>query len=35
MIELNGKYNNCKVYTDNLDNETISQLINLLNQEFI
>lgn len=35
MIELKGKYNNCKVYTDNIDNETISQLINLLNQEFI
>lgn len=35
MIVLKGKYNNCKVYTDNIDNETISQLINLLNQEFI
>ena len=35
MIELKGKYNNCKVYTDDIDNETISQLINLLNQEFI
>ena len=35
MIELKGKYNNCKVYTNNIDNETISQLINLLNQEFM
>lgn len=35
MIELKGKYNNCKVYTDDIDNETIRQLINLLNQEFI
>lgn len=35
MIELNGKYNNAKVFTDNIDSETISQIINLLNQEFI
>lgn len=35
MIELNGKYNNAKVYTDNVDQETISQIIELLNQEFI
>lgn len=34
MIELQGKYNSCKVYTDNVDNTTISQLITLLNQEF-
>lgn len=34
MIELQGKYNECKVFTNNIDNETISQLINLLNQEF-
>lgn len=32
MIVLNGKYNNCKVFTDNIDNETISQVISLLNQ---
>lgn len=35
MIELNGKYNNCKVYTDNIDNATISQLISLLNQKSV
>lgn len=35
MIELKGKYNSAKVFTDNIDNETISQLINLLNQEFV
>lgn len=35
MIELNGKYNFAKVFTDNIDNETISQIINLCNQEFI
>ena len=31
MIELKWKYNSAKVFTDNIDNETISQLINLLN----
>lgn len=35
MIELRGKYNNCKVFTDNIDNETISQLTALLNQESV
>lgn len=35
MFELNGKYNTCKVFTDNCDNETISQLTALLNQEFV
>lgn len=35
MFELRGKYNTCKVYTDNCDNETISQITELLNQESI
>lgn len=35
MIELKGKYNTAKVYTDNVDRETISQVIELLNQEYI
>lgn len=35
MIELQGKYNTAKVFTNNIDSETISQIINLLNQEFI
>jgi len=35
MFELSGKYNNCKVFTDNCENECISQLVTLLNQEFI
>lgn len=35
MIELNGKYNSAKVFTDNIDNETISQVIQLLNQPFV
>lgn len=35
MFEINGKYNSCKVFTDNCDNETISQLTNLLNQKSV
>jgi RNA-splicing ligase RtcB len=33
MFELQGKYNSCKVFTDNVDNETIGQLNTLLNQK--
>ena len=32
MIELNGKYNSCKVFTDVLDENAVSQLIALLDQ---
>jgi len=35
MIELRGKYNTAKVFTDNIEREAISQIINLLNQEFV
>ncbi len=35
MIELQGKYNTAKMFTDNADQETVSQVINLLNQEFV
>lgn len=35
MFELHGKYNTCKVFTDNCDNETISQVTELLNQASI
>ncbi len=35
MFELNGQYGSCKVFTNNCDNETISQLTNLLNQDFV
>ena len=35
MFELKGKYNTCKVYTDNVDNATIGQLTALLNQKSI
>ena len=31
----NGKYNTAKVFTDNIDSETISQVIELLNQPFV
>lgn len=34
MIELKGKHNTAKVFTDLIDEAAISQLINLLNQEF-
>lgn len=35
MFILEGKYNFCKIFTDNVDDETISQLRLLLDQEFI
>jgi len=35
MIELQGKYNTAKVFTDNIEQETVSQIINLLNQDFV
>lgn len=35
MMELRGKYNTAKVFTDNIDSETIGQIIGLLNQDYI
>lgn len=35
MIELKGKYNTAKVFTDNVEQTAISQIIDLCNQEFI
>lgn len=35
MIELKGKCNSAKVFTDNVDSETISQVMELLNQSFV
>ena len=35
MLELNGKYNTAKVFTDNVGDETISQVTELLNQDYI
>ncbi len=34
MLELQGKYNTAKVYTDVIDQESIAQIILLCNQEF-
>jgi len=34
MLELNGKYNQAKVFTDKIDNDCIAQIILLCNQEF-
>lgn len=34
MIELTGKYNTAKVFTDQIDKESMSQIITLLNQPF-
>ena len=35
MIELKGKHNTCKVFTDNIDNATVGQLIALMNQSSV
>lgn len=35
MITLKGKYNEAKIFTDEVDKESISQILNLLNQEFM
>lgn len=35
MIELKGKCNTAKVFTDNIESEAINQIIELCNQEFI
>ena len=34
MLELQGKFATAKVFTDVVDNESISQVINLLNQPY-
>ncbi|MBC1726330.1 RtcB family protein [Listeria seeligeri] len=34
MLTLKGKYNEAKVFTDNLDESTIGQIITICNQEF-
>ena len=34
MIEIKGKYNNAIIYTDNVEETAISQIIELCNQEF-
>ena len=35
MIELKGKYNTAKIFTDVVDEASISQVLLLLNQEFV
>lgn len=35
MIELKGKYNTAKIFTDVVDESSISQVMLLLNQEFV
>lgn len=35
MIYLEGKYNNAKVFTDFIDSQTMSQIIELCNQKFV
>lgn len=35
MIEVNGKFNSAKIYTDIVDSKAISQVIELCNQESI
>lgn len=35
MIEIRGKYNTAKVYTDNIEEVAVSQILELCNQEFV
>jgi RNA-splicing ligase RtcB len=35
MIEIKGKYNMAKVFTDNVENEAVMQITELCNQEFV
>lgn len=35
MIEIRGKYNTAKVFTDNIDSGAIAQIMELCNQEFV
>ena len=34
MIEINGKFNSAKIFTDNVEQEAIAQIIALCNQPF-
>lgn len=34
MLEIQGKYNTAKVYTDNIEGEAYKQILNLMNQKF-
>ncbi len=35
MLEIKGKYNSAKVFTDNIEEEAVAQIMHLLNQKFI
>lgn len=35
MIELKGKYNEAKIFTEVVDEASVSQVLLLLNQEFV
>ena len=35
MFDLNGKYTTARIFTDNIENEAISQIYELCNQEFV
>lgn len=35
MVELTGKYNTAKVFTDVVEETAVGQIINLCNQEFV
>lgn len=35
MIEIKGKYNSAKIFTDNAGNEAIAQIVELCDQEFV
>jgi len=35
MIEIKGKYNTAKVFTDNVEDEAMAQILELCNQEFV
>lgn len=35
MIELRGKYNIAKIFTDNIDQNAIAQIIGMLNQPYM
>lgn len=35
MFEINGKFATAKVFTDDVDNETVGQILGLLNQDFV
>ncbi len=35
MFDLQGKFNTARIFTDNIEPEALSQILNLLNQEFV